>query len=314
MKKRQASFRAGLLKAARRLRLTKPTCVCAIAKNEAAFIEEWAAFHLAIGIDHIFIYDNESDDGLGDLLRSGRWPRSVTVVPWRSVQAKAPQREAYRHFIATYSRRFAWVAFLDIDEFFNLKVHETLLAFLNEQRRADAIGINWRMFGSSGLQTPSDELVITRFTRAAEPGYFINSHIKTIARCRKILQPDVHSHHLCDNARFVAPNGEPRLAGVNMLQPVIDLETVQINHYFAKTRAEFAEKRRRGRADLPPDDASRFRDAGEFDVYDRNEAEDLSIQRWRPAVLRKLAAMRDVPQHRTTWIGTWLRDRRRRTI
>lgn len=34
--------------------------VCAIAKDENRYVLEWTAYHLALGFDHVFHYDNLS--------------------------------------------------------------------------------------------------------------------------------------------------------------------------------------------------------------------------------------------------------------
>ena len=42
--------------------------LCAIAKNEDHYIEEWLCFHRAVGVQHFFIYDNDSVKSLRELL------------------------------------------------------------------------------------------------------------------------------------------------------------------------------------------------------------------------------------------------------
>ena len=36
--------------------------ICAIFKNEAPFLKEWLEFHLMLGIDHFYLYNNNSED------------------------------------------------------------------------------------------------------------------------------------------------------------------------------------------------------------------------------------------------------------
>jgi len=43
--------------------------ITAIAKNESAYISEWLAFHKLIGIEKVFLYDNDSTDNMRDILQ-----------------------------------------------------------------------------------------------------------------------------------------------------------------------------------------------------------------------------------------------------
>ena len=49
--------------------------VCAIYKNEARYLAEWLEFHLLAGVEHFFLYNNDSTDDhrevLAPYLRAG---------------------------------------------------------------------------------------------------------------------------------------------------------------------------------------------------------------------------------------------------
>ena len=36
--------------------------LCLIFKNEAPFLKEWLDYHLTVGVDHFYLYNNNSDD------------------------------------------------------------------------------------------------------------------------------------------------------------------------------------------------------------------------------------------------------------
>lgn len=267
--------------------------LCAIVRNEGRYLEEWAAFHLAIGFDHIVLYDNDSTDASPALFARRGWPRYVTVVPWPTIPPHEPQRPAYADFLERHRDRARWVAFLDADEFLNLKRHASLAGFLDDYPDVAAIGINWRLFGSAFKSDYEPGFVIDRFTRAARPNYYKHQHVKTICRPEFIGTVDIHSPGFRDGAIFVSPNRTRRDLTQNAEQPYIDLGIAQINHYFAKSRAEFEIKRARGRAALRQDDLAKYRPYSDFIIHDRNEEEDVSILRWRPALVDKLAELND---------------------
>lgn len=118
------------------------SAVVAIAKDEDAYFLEWAAYHLAIGFDHIFLYDNMSRVTLRSLLRSRLARRSITVIDWPIIPDQNTQFMAYAHFLKTYGRRVDWAAVIDLDEFVCLKAHATIRDFVAEFPNADGIAIN----------------------------------------------------------------------------------------------------------------------------------------------------------------------------
>jgi glycosyltransferase involved in cell wall biosynthesis len=56
--------------------------ICAIAKNEALYVEEWMAFHFLQGVIEILIFDNESTDGTREILTRIARHVSVSVLDW----------------------------------------------------------------------------------------------------------------------------------------------------------------------------------------------------------------------------------------
>jgi Glycosyl transferase family 2 len=117
--------------AARTTEQTEETAViCAIAKYEEPYLDEWVDYHLSLGFAHIMIYDNTVDFELKEWARKKSCRVSVRHFPGGS----APQAKAYlncaRHWSSSSSssssfgqqqrqqrRNHTWIAFFDIDEF-----------------------------------------------------------------------------------------------------------------------------------------------------------------------------------------------------
>lgn len=53
--------------------------VCVIIKNEARYLAEWIVYHQLVGVDHFYIYDNNSEDDLAGVL--ALFPDAVTLIP-----------------------------------------------------------------------------------------------------------------------------------------------------------------------------------------------------------------------------------------
>lgn len=78
--------------------------IVAIAKDEHPYLLEWLAYHLAIGFDHIWVYDNESATPLSRIVSRGAARGRVTILRWPNAASGRTQIEAYNHFLRTFGR------------------------------------------------------------------------------------------------------------------------------------------------------------------------------------------------------------------
>lgn len=228
----------------------KVALVC-IAKNEDNYIEEWISYHLKLGFDHIFIYENNWSCNLKN--------EFITKIPFNG---STKQLQAYNNFIQKYSDEYQWAAFFDVDEFLILKKNKNIKDFISNYDEYNGIGINWCLFGSNGLDKINGNYnVISRFTKREEK---INVHIKTILKLNKNVVMMVHN----PNIPIVDPNKNKIVGPFNSNG---DYEIAQLNHYFTKSKEEFELKVSRGRADSPIN-----RSFDEFFNHDKNDIEDLN--------------------------------------
>ena len=249
--------------------------LCAIARNEAHAIVEWIAYHKVIGFQNMVIYENSSTDGTNRILKALHQAGEITVHEWPDLETPNRQIHAYSHFQEQYRARFDWVLCLDIDEFLVLKNHQTVGDFLKQYPDAQALSLSWRFFGSGGQDEPDDRLVIERFTSCAADDFASNRHFKTIFRPDRARWFGVHAPALWDD-RITMLNGQQvgNLGTIGMhLTPCYT--EAWVNHYFVKSRAEWTQKVRRGRADTVDQ-----RDIDRFEYYDRNECSDTTILRF----------------------------------
>jgi hypothetical protein len=267
--------------------------LCAIAKNEARYIAEWLCYHRLIGCDQVFLYDNESDDETLEVVAPFVASGFLSVIPWPSGGRRNPQREAYEHFHLNFSALSDWTMFIDLDEYINLKSHDTVGAFLADYADAPAVVLNWQMFGSSGAQTYSPGLLIERFVRASGPEFTPNEQVKTFVRPACMESIDIHNPKLREGFHPVSTSRMAARPFPNACNDRIEHEVAQINHYFVKSRQEWLIKRDRGKADIPIGDPARIRADAEFEFYDRNDALDNSICRFRSRLVFELVSTID---------------------
>ncbi len=165
--------------------------VCAIFKDEASYLEEWIRFHLAQGVEHLYLYDNNSADSgsviVDPFVRTGK----VTLIPWPTLEENAGQRKAYMHCLETYGADSQWIAFIDIDEFL-FGVNEPLPELLREYEAHPALYVHWQTFGSSGHIARPPGSVIENFIRRAPTNWARNRQGKSIVNPETVASPHKH--------------------------------------------------------------------------------------------------------------------------
>jgi glycosyltransferase involved in cell wall biosynthesis len=256
---------------------------CLIVKNEESSIAEWMAYHLAIGFGTLLIFDNGSTDRTAEIIACCARHADVRRIGW-AVSAPTYQTMAYDFAVRHFGAEFDWMAFIDSDEFIVPLIHDTMPAFLDSLPDAPAVALNWAMFGSSGHVARPCGLVIENFTRRSEDSFGPNQHVKSVVRPGSVVR-SANAHYFEVRGDYIGPRGEQfRWArdGIGEQSPVFD--TIQINHYFVKSRDDWAKKIRRGYHDGD-------RHESEFNGYDRNDVEDTRILRFRDATKAVLAAI-----------------------
>lgn len=189
---------------------------------------------------------------------------------------------------------------LDGDEFLNVHVGNGRIGdLLDAAPDATSILVNWRIFGSSGHDRWSPELVTRRFTRAAPVEHGVNWSYKTL-----FAHPDAYGLPLMAHApgyakeerladlRPVDGAGRPlpkRFARSDRFQQTepggVSWALAQVNHYNTRSREDYASKLHRGGG---------LAEEGwyaSWTVFDRNEEEDRSIARHLPALDDAVAAL-----------------------
>jgi hypothetical protein len=258
-----------------------PVIIC-IAKYEKNYIEVFVRYHLGLGFDKIYLYDNEDQSTYKELLKDFGDKVVITHLPGKNYP-RLPQYEAIQQFVWNYMHlpEITHVAHIDIDEFIVLKKHNNIKDFIKEyiydgenNIMCGGIGINWRFFGDSHNKVATNEPLTTRFTKRQETG---NRHVKTLFN-KNFYGGNTNPHNInVNNSEYPlkTTNGEILTGPWN---ENMDFSVIQINHYKSKTWEEFKFIRSRGRADRYDNP---FFDEGEeklleqFNMCNNNETEDL---------------------------------------
>ena len=102
--------------------------VVSIMKNEAPYIKEWINYYLSIGVDHFYIYNNNSSDSTEEILKS--FPK-VTCINY---PGELRQLDAYNDALNRLKKIAQYITVVDADEFVFCpnKVKFNLYQFVDE--------------------------------------------------------------------------------------------------------------------------------------------------------------------------------------
>ena len=261
--------------------------VTAIFKDEAPYLKEWLDYHLLAGVEHFYLYNNDSTDDYKKILAPYVEKNLVTLIDF---PGKMMQYPAYHDAIEKYRFDCRYMAFIDIDEFIfpksNRAVAEVVDEILSDIPNTAGLAINWQLFGSNGQEKADySRGVLERFTRRAfenAPFFDANgkrsgdAHVKIIANPRFMQYMDSPHKAIYFDGKFVVnTNGEHLLTFYN--DPAL-YDKIVVNHYCIKSLEEFLNKQKKNRADN-----GEYRNLDYFSTNDRNEVFDDGILKYRVA-------------------------------
>jgi hypothetical protein len=207
-------------------------------------IAEWIAHHLLLGFDKIHVFDHKSvtpiSNTIGSLINDKRV--SITRVEMDgSIKLDLMTRAVQ----ISQKNNVSWMLYLDADEFLLLNNFNNVRELLNAFNFADAIGVNWLMFGSSHHVSQPPGLLMENFTMSDK---LINQHVKSFVRPDKVILPAVNPHffNMVNPNRYFAATLNKMVQGpFNPIPRIFTKVTAYIAHYYTQSEAEY--NRRKGR-------------------------------------------------------------------
>ncbi len=290
------------------MHITAVTCV----KNEGPFLLEWIAFQRLIGVSHFLFYSNDCSDGTDKLLDALADRSQVVHLPnpaeGRNYQMEALKDARKKDVVAEAD--WVWVA--DVDEFLNIHVGDhTIPALIEACGDPQAISLNFQFFANDDVDVFEDQPVIAQFTRSHNPDIWCGEaaiEVKSLVRKDFPLQyfgahrPFFRSK-LPKRKRPVWTDGSGRSVPHRFLVAANSRrirrfpaegarDHATLNHYALRSLDSYLVKNDRGDVN---------RENRHFDDSywrERNDPawEDLSIQRYLPALKRALADLKSDPE------------------
>lgn len=289
------------------MRITAVTCV----KNEGPFLLEWIAFNRVLGVTDFLFYSNDCSDATDRLLDALAQEGWLTHLPnpaeGRNYQMEA-LKDAANHPVVSEAN---WVWIADVDEFLNIHVGDhTIPALIEACGDPQAISVTFQFFANNDIDAFVDEPVISQFTRSHNPDLWCGEtaiEVKSLVRNDFPLQyygahrpffrkklPEKKRPSWTDGSgravqhRFLVAANPRRIRKFPALGA---RQFATLNHYALRSLDSYLVKNDRGDVN---------REHRHFDdTYwrERNDPawEDLSIQRYLPALRREIDALKAMP-------------------
>ncbi|WP_242469078.1 glycosyltransferase family 2 protein [Rhodovulum adriaticum] len=226
-----------------------------IVRNEERHIGEWAAFHRAAGVSHVYVYDNGCTDRTIAHLRDGLGG-SLTVMPWdQKLFDAGTGREihnqvlAYAHALRNFGGLYRWMACIDADEFLVPKRADSIAAALAHLGDVPSVTLPWHNFGRNGHVQPPKGGVLSNYThRAADPisGARGVTNFKTIVDATRVTGLKVHSYQVDGRAVTWNDRGQAAANKARGSRDFYSADHLQLNHYYTRSETELAAKIARG--------------------------------------------------------------------
>ena len=210
--------------------------ICAIGRLENRYAVEWLEHYKRLGVDHIFIYDNNriSDGELfADVLQPYIEAGFVEIIYFDGLQ-----KDAYEKCYRDHSGDYEWIGFFDFDELVCIEDGRDIHDFMDTYE-ADVVSLNWMTMTDNGLTHYDERPMAERFIEGTDESFAINRHVKSFVRSgiNGISFNDPHIPNApalqCENVLHERIEQIP-------VQPKAIHDVAYIKHYNTKTAEEWA--------------------------------------------------------------------------
>lgn len=136
---------------------------CAIFNDEAPYLKEWIDYHKRVGVEHFWLYNNNSVDNYVDVLLPYIQEGTVTLIEWPSEIKEMDKQFHYFCYtvqVGAYNDALnkargvsKWLALIDTDEFIVPSFEKDVPTVLEKHYHyVSGLCVNWQLFGTSGVK------------------------------------------------------------------------------------------------------------------------------------------------------------------
>ena len=215
----------------------KISAACII-NNEARFLKEWLDFHILVGVEHFFLFNNQSTDDYLEVIAPYIKKGIVDIINWNTGETSGDawihfEAEALSSALRLARGRSKWLALIDTDEYLFPTQGESLTDTLLEFEPYGSVSVRYTVFGTSSVQhIPKDKLLIESLTKSCVDTSQHNKLFKSIVR-PEFVDSCINSHYceLMPGFMNITEDFEP-------LNPQtiakIENKKFSLNHYWSR--------------------------------------------------------------------------------
>ncbi len=237
------------------------SCILTVIKNEHEYLDEWIKYHLDLGIDHIFIFEDMDSKSHKEII--DKYGDKVTLNGVLSIlngddKKKAIElkqthkwniqhlyfRNGLRHIKERHSDVYDWCFVIDNDEFITLEnENDNLKDVLSLFKDYDAFIMQWKCYGANGhINKPDYSIkgVVDTYTKEAEGNVpdTRDSFFKTCHNINTYKNEFFHNqHHPTDKSNWCNTRFKKDKYGCSY-------DKIYLRHYITKSWEEYVWKRK----------------------------------------------------------------------
>lgn len=213
---------------------------------ENNYLSEWVEHYEQLGFDKIVLYDNneksiEKTIDL-DIIQN---KQKEGFIDKYDIEEKAIQIKCYNDCYERYNKKYDWLFFLDIDEYFIVENQSKIKDFLDQNifDKFEVIHIPWQIYGDNDLikVNNKDYSVKKRFIKKSNKYFekFKEIEIKSIIRGSMKEVKFINGHTIGPKEFKCCNNlGEVKKSNLPFTKNPI-YKNAWINHYITKSLEEF---------------------------------------------------------------------------
>jgi hypothetical protein len=215
-------------------------------------IKEWAAHHLLLGFDLIYIFDHKSKIPLKTVFSN--FDQRVQVERCE-MSNKIKLNLMNRASKIAKILNVDWMIYLDADEFIILNNFKNVKDLLYVFNFADQLAINWVCFGSNNHVKDPPGLILENYTKSVGK---LDQHVKSFVRPSQVISAtNPHFYNIMNPIRNITINKKiispPK--PFNPCNIKFNESIAYVAHYLMQSEETY----KRRKTDLPSDDSGTFR-------------------------------------------------------
>ena len=208
-------------------------------KNEQPYLKEWLDYHINVGVDHFYLFNQDGSKESRELLLPYEKLGFVTQYEWTNFDAKyegptyffQKNRNHLGNIHAVQKHRFetTWMLKIDVDEFLFSKNPERSIKNIIEgfhPNKIKRIRIPRIDFGTSGLLTPSEDGVLKNYLHRES----FSSNYKDCASTSFL-----NNNSRCFSQHYWTYKWFNKGKAITLH----DHDELRINHYYTKSKQEY---------------------------------------------------------------------------